>query len=342
MLAKNQDSFNLKRLCKYRLPVIESVEQFLDIAGLKDREKRYFFSENRKFYIRSVPIPKKDGNYRIIEIPPIDLVPVLKAIDKVLLRRFEMPEPCCAYLNGKSIIDNALPHVGAKTLLKFDIHDFFPSITLKRIVCLFRNFGYGPNVSRYFGYLCTNHDNVLPQGYSTSPMLSNLVSVRLDSRIMGFCKKYADEFSLKYTRYADDITISSKKRLSSKDICFIKKVINTIIFDEGFSPNEQKFKHFVNGQKMLVTGINVNDSSFLHVDKKKIREIEIAIHCMDKYGIDSHIERINGKNDDSDCYWERYSYERHIFGLAFYIKMIDYQKGEKYINELKRIFAKDE
>lgn len=269
--------------------------------------------------------------------------PVLKAIDSVLLRHFEMPTPCCAFLRGKSIIDNAKPHIGAATLLKFDICDFFPSITLKRLVYLFRYFGYGPNVSKYLGYICTNPQNVLPQGAPTSPMLSNIVAVRLDSRISGFCKKYSKELSLAYTRYADDITVSSSKRLSKNKIMFITKVINTIIVSEGFFPNIQKFKCFHTGQKMLVTGINVNDSNLLHVDKRKIREMEIAIHCMEKYGVDEHINYLNNRIEQDDSFlWESYSYERHIFGLAFYIKMIDKKKGEKYIKHLKRIFEEYE
>lgn len=340
VLEKNRDSYNLERLGKYRLPVIKSVNHLLDVLGLSDEEDIYFYSFNRSvFSYNSFYIPKRNGEKRLIEAPCKELKIVLKAIDSVFFRHFELSPSCCAYIRGRSIIDNAFPHLGAKTLLKFDIHDFFPSINLQRIVYLFRYYGYGTNVSRCLGYLCVNKDYVLPQGAPTSPMISNLVSVRLDARINGYCKAHFNSFGLRYTRYADDITISSLKRLSKKDIETIRKTINDIIIDEGFTPNYEKFKLFRNGQRMLVTSVNVNSNDCLHVDKKRIRKMEISIHCMKKYGVEEHIKFLNKKEN---TFWDSKSYSRHIFGLAFYIKMIDRKKGNKYLSELKRIFNTNE
>lgn len=339
MLEKNNDNYNLQRLYEYRLPVIKSINHLLELFDLKDRERWYFFSANRKSHYKTFKIPKKGGGERIIEAPTGNFKAILKAIDSVFFRHFMMPRPCCAFCGGRSIVDNAIPHIGAATLLKFDIHDFFPSIDLKRVVYLFRHFGYGYNVSRYLGFLCTNPKNVLPQGSPTSPMISNFVSVRLDSRIAGFCKKHAEDLCLTYTRYADDITISSKKRLSDKDILFVKKVIECIIIDEGFEPNYEKYKCYTIGQKMMVTGIVINDTGQIRVDKKKIREIENAIRYIERYGIKSHVEHINKKYNKK---WTPLKYERHIFGLAFYIKMIDDIKGKQYISSLKRALNNDE
>lgn len=47
-------------------------------------------------------------------------------------------------------------------------------------------------------------NNVLPQGAPTSPYLSNLRMIALDEII----SKYTSQKSIRYTRYADDLTFS--------------------------------------------------------------------------------------------------------------------------------------
>lgn len=335
VLEKELDLFNSKRLGKFRLPVVKSISHLLELLNIPDREDFFFFSNNRRRLYNKSFIPKKSGGKRMIEAPIPDLKNIQKAIDDVFFRHFELSKHCCAYRKNISIVDNALPHLGAKTLLKFDIKDFFPSITLKNVYYQFRYYGYGKNVAKYLGFLCVNGDCVLPQGAPTSPMLSNLVCVRLDARISGYCKSTNSKYCLKYTRYADDITISSNRRLAKEEINSIKKMINAIIISEGFYPNYDKFKCFHVGQKMMVTGININSKNELHVDKLKLREVEIAIHCIKKFGLLSHIEYLNRKKEYS---WTESTYEKHIFGMAFYIKMIDCELGVKLIAELKRLF----
>ena len=54
----------------------------------------------------------------------------------------------------------------------------------------------------------------LQQGAITSPLLSNLIAQKLDSRIIGASK--AIDKTAKYTRYADDLAISFNKNFSDK------------------------------------------------------------------------------------------------------------------------------
>ena len=170
--------------------------------------------------------------------------------------------------------------------------------------------------------LCVDGDLKLPQGAPTSPTLSNLISVYMDSRISGYCSKY----NYAYTRYADDITISSSEKLSFSIIMSIKSFIFMILRDLEFEPNESKFKYFYNGAKLQVTGIVINDK--LSVPKEKIREIENAIRYIGKYGLQSHMQYLGIDKDN---------YIGHLYGLAYYIKMIDKKKGEVYLQELNKL-----
>ena len=84
-----------------------------------------------------------------------------------------------------------------------DLADFFPSIAKPRVIKTFRRFGYPKNISFYLASICCVN-NSLPQGASTSPILSNIIAKRFDKRLFALAKKY----NLKYTRYADDLTFS--------------------------------------------------------------------------------------------------------------------------------------
>ena len=43
---------------------------------------------------------------------------------------------------GRSIITNAGPHVGQPVIVRYDLSNFYPSVTLARITAMFRTFGY--------------------------------------------------------------------------------------------------------------------------------------------------------------------------------------------------------
>lgn len=323
-INRENDNTNIERLKQYKLPVITNINQLVNALCIsEEQEKIFFYKELRKKYLyRIVRIPKRSGGIRELEIPIESLKIIQKSINVVILSRFKMSKEANAYIKKRSIVTNAAPHVGAKTIIKIDIKDFFPSINFKHVYGQFRYFGYGENVSKYLSLLCVDGDLKLPQGAPTSPTLSNLISVYMDSRISGYCVKY----NYSYTRYADDITISSKEKLPFYIIMSIKNFIFMILRDLGFEPNETKFKYFYNGSRLEVTGINVN--SKLSVPKDKIREMENAIRYIDKYGLENHMQYLKINKKD---------YVGHLYGLAYYIKMIDKKKGEVYIQALNKL-----
>ncbi len=331
IIIKNTDNYNENKLNYYHLPVIKSVNQLLTMINFNSEDERKFlYSRNRNFFLYyEFELPKRNGNdTRKIEIPHPKVKDIQQILNKYILSKFNMTNCCHGFVRGKSILTNALPHIGAKTLMKFDIKDFFPSITLNMVVRQFRFFGYGSNVSRYLGYLCVNSQFCLPQGAPTSPYLSNLICIKIDKRIEGYCKKY----NFNYSRYADDITISSKEYISEKRFIEIKKVISEILNDAdelySFKLNEEKCHRFVNGQKMIVTGIVVNSKAT--ASKCIYRELDNAIRYINLFGVSNHIKHL-GLNYDS------YSYKQHLYGLACFVNMIDHEKGKKYINQLDKL-----
>ena len=100
---------------------------------------------------------------------------------------------------------NAEYHKKNIFLLEMDIKNFFGTIKEGQVFKLFCNIGYNTKVSTILTSLCT-FDGELPQGAVTSPYLANLILYHLDIRLNGLCSRK----DIVYTRYADDLSFSSK------------------------------------------------------------------------------------------------------------------------------------
>ena len=252
------DNPNIEKLRKYKLPVIDNVAVLFRSLNLSVADaKKFFYSKYRRTLLyRSFELSKKKGGTRKISVPIPELMNVQKAINTVILNEFHMSSYCVGFKKNMSLVDNAKPHLGAQTLLKFDLKDFFGSITFEQVYKQFKFYGYGNLVSKLLCMLCLDGEFKVPQGAPTSPTLSNLVALKMDKRIGGYCAKR----NLVYTRYADDISISSKNKLSKIDIACIHNVVKKIVEEEGFLLNEEKTHCFFEGQQMRITGVVINDN----------------------------------------------------------------------------------
>jgi retron-type reverse transcriptase len=92
----------------------------------------------------------------------------------------------------------------------------------------------------------------LPQGACTSPGISNLIARRMDSRLAGISRK----LGWSYTRYADDLSFSSKTQ--SDRIGYLLARVRHITQDEGFSINEKKTRVLKPAARQMVTGVVTN------------------------------------------------------------------------------------
>ncbi len=275
------------------------------------------FGKERYNSYREFSIPKKSGAQRIIQAPCDELKAIQTWIKENILDKFQVSEYAKGFVKGISIYDNAFPHVGKELVINIDIKDFFPSITYAQVFKVFYYIGYTREVSHLLTKLCTNANDVLPQGSPASPVLSNLVSLKLDKRL----SKLAESASCVYTRYADDITFSGDKKIKS-----LVPIISEIIIGEGYCINEDKLRLQYSFQRQEVTGLIVNKK--VSVPQKTIKEIDDAIYYCTKYGVNEHMKRIM-------C--NKSFYKEHLYGLAYFIHMIDKEKGQKYLLKLDQI-----
>lgn len=205
-------------LRKNNLPVIFDVEHLLDHywKGLFPKESaRYRFDYAYKDY----HIQKKTGGFRKISAP----IPSLKWgqhwIQHNILERVidSLPDSVHGFIKNRSIQTNALPHVNSEWIINIDLKDFFDSISRKKVLDFFSQLGYEDSVSTFLSNVCTKfsdatYQRALPQGAPTSPLLANLLTIDLDKDI----ERLAHNLDMRYTRYADDITLSGlQKKMSN-------------------------------------------------------------------------------------------------------------------------------
>jgi RNA-directed DNA polymerase len=297
------------------LPIIFDSIHLAKLIGIRT-EELYSYYELAQTLYRTAVIPKKTGGSRKLNAPSENLKYIQKWIVENVLYRLDTSKVATGFVPRKSIVDNAKPHVGKECIINLDLKDFFPSIKYIWVYNLFKSLGYTRHLSMLFTGICTLN-NELPQGAPSSPYLSNLICEKLDSRLSGL----AEHIGACYTRYADDLTFSG-----SKEITKYIKLIKRVIKEEKFELNEKKVRVRFSYHQQMVTGLVVNDK--LSVPQKTKKYLRQQIYYAKKYGVSSSLEKQGVTKSN---------YNGHLFGLAYFIKMVEPDCGTEFIEKLKQI-----
>jgi retron-type reverse transcriptase len=175
---------------------------------------------------------------------------------------------CHSYQKNKSIQTNAALHVGKKYVANIDIENYFGSISTRMVFDLLIATGFGEQLAKNISKLVTLN-NALPQGSPASPIISNAYLYEIDRIITGISL----ESGIKYSRYADDITLSG----NDKDVIF--RLIDRIrqeLLRLGLRLKEKKTRIASRGGQQKVTGVVVNNR--LVPPRKLRREVRAMFH----------------------------------------------------------------
>jgi RNA-directed DNA polymerase len=94
-------------------------------------------------------IPKRSGGVRRIAAPSPDLKELQRRILRRLLSRLRVHLAATGFERGQSFVTNACRHEAKAIVLRFDIKDFFPSITAHRVRKYFRAIGWNRKAARF-------------------------------------------------------------------------------------------------------------------------------------------------------------------------------------------------
>jgi len=292
---KETDQTKLQNL---QMPVITDDKQLTEFLAIDYKQLRYLV------YHRDVvtfdnyhryTLAKAKGGERNIAAPKAILKNAQRKILEEILYKISPSQHTHGFLVQKSVITNAQAHqTNPELLLTMDMQDFFPTVTFARVKGMFKNFGYSGYTASLLAMICTycermpievrgitryvkTSERILPQGAPTSPMITNILCLKLDKRLSALAKKY----NATYTRYADDMSFSF---MSAPDTTVIGKfmgMVCSITKDEGFNINNNKTRFLRSNNCQCITGIVVNNEQ-IGVTKNWLKTFRAAIYNLNK------------------------------------------------------------
>ncbi|ELY3774191.1 retron Ec67 family RNA-directed DNA polymerase/endonuclease [Cronobacter dublinensis] len=309
------------------LETLKKLKDLKDVAGFLDCKPKFLsyllFFEKEKYTIFKVP--KKNGGVREIYAPNQKLKAIQKKLSDILYECYSEIYPKNKYKvishgfvkkenNSKKeviygALSNAVEHKNKRNVLNVDLENYFGSFNFGRVRGFFiknKDFALSEKCATVIAQIAC-YNNLLPQGSPCSPIIANLITRPLDIKLACLAKKN----SATYSRYVDDITISTNKKTLPKCFClnnkheiFPGKALVETINKSGFSINDNKTRLQYSDSRQEVTGLVVN--KFVNVPYEYRHNLRPKAHSLfnensyfyeDNEGnrLPGSIEKLNGE-----------------------------------------------
>lgn len=288
-----------------RLRSANDIHDLAEILGFKAKSIAYILyqlSDDMKY--KSFQVEKRSGGARTIHVPEARLKLLQKRLATILaecreeIRAGEIRKKDVShgFERSRSIKTNARNHVRKKYVFNLDLNDFFGCINFGRVRGFFvknKNFGLQPKIATLIAQIAC-HNNAIPQGAPCSPVISNLLADSLDRRLDRLAKTHR----CRYSRYADDITFSSRLARFPDTIAVFEwghwrpsdHVLSTVE-SCGFSVNHYKTRMQFGNSRQAVTGLVVNEK--VNIRRELMKELRAQVDSYVKNG-QFHFNRADG------------------------------------------------
>ena len=251
----------------------KEVAKFLGIS-LRKLTAILYGTERSTFY-KAITLHKANGSERSIHAVKGALKNLQRVVLEKLNAHFHPTAYAHGFIKGRSIVTNAHFHRQKRRVIKVDLKDFFPSITFPRVAGMFRAppFSFGDEAATIFSQIVClpGQPGSLPQGGVTSPYVANMLCRRLDKKLA----RLAADHHCHYTRYADDITLSTND-IKRFDPARLLADIDSVIESERFHVRPEKTRVLAPNERQIVAGVVVN--SGLNVNRRYIRNLRATLH----------------------------------------------------------------
>lgn len=257
---------------------------------------------------------KSSGATRWLHVP----VPLIKKAQHELCRQISrrLPgHPCStAFSAHRSPALHARFHAGARAAVVVDIQDFFGSVRWKHALrSLFRTSPYwaglqgaltppfaqwsrqGLALLKEITFVIDSPGSIefLPQGAPSSPVIANSVGALLDQMIET-SETFQNNSGWSYSRYADDLVISSRNDAPDFHLSAEKLIINSIrSFDWDISPSKTRHWRIGRGGQLVLCGAVVPEAQEAKVQLPRDvrRRVRAACHVLSRDADDPKIVR---------------------------------------------------
>jgi len=276
-------------------------------------------SADRKSLYNSFKIPKRSGGLQPIDAPKEELMGALRQLRFIFeIKFFALYHTSAfAYIRGRCTIDAIKKHqqMESRWFAKLDFSNFFGTTTQEFVLSqLAMIFPFSEVMKHEEGKtqltqaisLCFL-DGKLPQGTPISPMLTNLMMIPIDHKISNTLRNFNKQQYV-YTRYADDMTVSSKYDFEKNDITdFVMQVLREYSSPHKLNPEKTRYGSSAGSNWNL--GVMLNKDNQITVGHRRLKQYKAMIHnfCRD---------HLNGVQ------WEK-SDVQELNGLTSYYKMVE-------------------
>lgn len=208
------------------------------------------------------------------------LVPQLN----LLAEELDVHGVCHGFTEGRSPVTNAKQHIGYQFTVSFDLADFFDTVTFHHISNTIWTCGKDHLTNKLPLLTDCFPDGAARQGLPTSPALANIAASPVDREIVErFCirKGRFSEPPVRYTRYADDLTLSCRTQAT---VDLLLQEIPKIVEKFGFNINPAKTKvQCAKAGRRVICGVAVDDKGY-YVPRDVRRRIRAGMH-QSKHGL---------------------------------------------------------
>lgn len=251
--------------------MIRVLEQF-------NEQHENLFNVERKTLYETFYIPKRTGGLREINAPVPELMDALRQLKTIFeVNMFALYHTSAfAYVKGRSTIDSIKRHQHneSKWFGKFDFSNFFGNTTEEFVFSMFSMiFPFsevvksqrGANALRRALSLCFLNGG-LPQGTPISPIITNVMMIPIDHQLCNELRAMDEHYV--YTRYADDILISSKVNF---DITKVQEFILSVLrkFNAPFSLKKEKTRYGSSAGRNWNLGVMLNKDNEITIGHQK-------------------------------------------------------------------------
>lgn len=256
---------------------------------------------------RMFGIPKSNGSKRWIEDPEPNLKYIQKSLNKYLQSIYYFHGTKAAYgfilspsrdPDPRNILTNAQRHLGNDWLYNVDVEDFFHQVSFEEVYQIFirEPFDFEEKLAILITQLCT-HQERLPMGAPTSPVLSNFACIDMDKELLTL----AEWAGWTFTRFADDMSFSARTPFDEEAQSNIKHIVH----EYTFWLNEEKEKYYGPEDTKMVTGLVLGreevelPEDFMDQLREEIHKLNHVIEVQYRFGnqsewVNEYEERIEG------------------------------------------------
>ncbi|MDA8120921.1 MAG: retron St85 family RNA-directed DNA polymerase [Gammaproteobacteria bacterium] len=273
-------------------------DRLLALSPFSERELEVLIATAPNRY-KNHTIKKRNGRgNRLISQPTAEIKLLQRLLIDHELSGLPIHETATAYRKHSSIHHHAAPHAAARYLLKLDFKDFFPSLTehaLRHRLRLDTSYTE-PEINIICRLLCRKPKNsdvlCLSIGAPSSPFISNYLMFELDTRLHSLCLSK----NARYTRYADDIAISTNEPHLLDDI---EQQVHRLLLELdylGITINKEKTVNVSKKHRRILTGLILSNGGAASIGREEKRRLRAAMHTLARSGLPGEaVAHLRGK-----------------------------------------------